>query len=600
MYIAIGNMITSSSQMNGAAASGGGGSRETKLVFEVTVDASDLTFKIDTGAGSGFGGTNYNVSWGDGSSDSAQIHDITHTYSSAGTYEIKVDGRFLMNNQSGGAANALKITKFKNWGTAECEFVSLYRMFYKCKNMTWEATDYPNISNLGVGGAKHFTETFRECESILNLDLSNWQNTDNFSTHGNAFLGMDNLESLNVTGWDFSNSTGTNGLFSEIGKLTTNGCLLTAPNLNISNSSNTSALLNMFQAAKLATGTDFTNWTLPTVPHSWQTAFYLAKGSAFATIDLTSWSNKNPSTLFRAFRGVNDPTGNINQTATINLTGIDTSSCISFRELLKDNRFLTNVIGFSALDSTATTANSIGSAFSNCARLGNLNQIPSTFWQNVDAGGGTGLGNTFANVGVSVSGGVNPPNFGTATFSASQNFTSMFQQARFNGTIDTSGFRFTSVITTGAQNMFYLSRGIGDIDASNWGITSSLTSFRNWTRDSDDITSINFGTGTSTNDFSGVTTFQDFTRLSEVTSIDFPTNADFSSVTNMTNFSFSSQQTMSTAQYDNFLVRFDATNSNSGITLSMGSNTFTNGSAAATARANIIARGNTITDGGGV
>mgnify|MGYP003113658123 CR=1 FL=1 len=600
MYIAIGNMITSSSQMSGAAASGGGGSRETKLVFEVTVDASSLTFKIDTGVSAGFEGTNYNVSWGDGSSDSAQDHDITHTYSSAGTYEIKIDGRFLMNNQSAGTTNSNKITKFKNWGTAECEFVSLYRMFYKCVNMTYEATDYPNISNISTTGtAPHFTETFRECESIVNLDLSNWQNTNNLNKHNTAFMGMDNLETLNMTGWDLSNSTNTSGMFQEIGKLTTNGCLITAPNLNISHSSNTNALLNMFQAAKLVTGSDFTNWTLPTVAHSWFAAFYLVKGSGFATIDLTSWSNKNPSSLYRTFRGVNDPTGNINQTATINLTGIDTSSCTSFRDFVRDNRFLTNVVGFSALDSTATTGNSIDQAFTNCNRLTNINEIPSTFWQNLDMTGGTqGLKGTFSNLGNQVAGFANPPNFGTATFSTSQSFSNMFQQAKFNATIDTSGFRFTSA--NQAPNMFYLSVGIGDVDASNWGITSSITSLRNFTRDSDDITAVNFGTGTSTNDFSGVTTFQEFTRLSEVTSIDFPTNADFSSVTNMTNFAHTSQQVMSTAQYDNFLVRFDATNSNSGITISMGTNTFTNGSAAATARANIIARGNTITDGGGV
>ena len=474
-------------------------------------------------------------------------------------------------------------------------------MFYKCKNMTYEATDYPNITNLEVGTAKYLTETFRECESIVNLDLSNWQNTDNLTRHNTAFMGMDNLESLNITGWDFSNSTNTGGMFSDIGRLTTNGCLLTAPNLNISNSSNTSALSTIFSGAKLVSGSDFTNWTLPTVPHSWQSAFYLTRGSGFATIDLTSWSNKNPNSLFRTFRGVNDTTGNINQTATINLTGIDTSSCTSFRDFLRDNRFLTNVIGFSALDSTATTGNCIDQAFTNCNRLTNINEIPSTFWQNLDfTGGSQGLKGTFSNFGNQVAGFANPPNFGTATFSTSQSFASMFQQAKFNSTIDTSAFRFNSATGAGATNMFYLTVGIGDVDASNWGITSSITSLRNFTRDSDDITAVNFGTGTSTNDFSGVTTLQEFTRLSEVTSIDFPTNADFNSVTNMTNFAHTTQQTMSTAQYDNFLVRFDATNSNSGITISMGTNTFTNGSAAATARANIIARGNTITDGGGV
>ena len=53
-----------------------------------------------------------------------------------------------------------------------------------------------------------------------------------------------------------------------------------------------------------------------------------------------------------------------------------------------------------------------------------------------------------------------------------------------------------------------------------------------------------------------------------------------------------------TGQYDIFLLLFDATNSNSGVTITMGASTYTGGSGAATARANIIAKGNTITDGG--
>jgi hypothetical protein len=55
---------------------------------------------------------------------------------------------------------------------------------------------------------------------------------------------------------------------------------------------------------------------------------------------------------------------------------------------------------------------------------------------------------------------------------------------------------------------------------------------------------------------------------------------------------------MTTAQYDNFLTRIDATNSNTGVTYSMGSCTYTGGTAAETARANIVAAGNTIIDGG--
>ena len=113
-----------------------------------------------------------------------------------------------------------------------------------------------------------------------------------------------------------------------------------------------------------------------------------------------------------------------------------------------------------------------------------------------------------------------------------------------------------------------------------------------------ELQSITFG---STSDFSGVTTFQNcFATNTSITSINFPNNADFSSVTVMTNFIQPGTQGMTVAEYDNFLLRFDATNSNSGMTITMGTSQYTGGGAAATARANIVARGNTITDGGAV
>ena len=139
--------------------------------------------------------------------------------------------------------------------------------------------------------------------------------------------------------------------------------------------------------------------------------------------------------------------------------------------------------------------------------------------------------------------------------------------------------------------------GITSIDASSWGITNALTTFQDAFMTSE-ITDIEFGSGS---DFSGVTTFQNcFLTCGDLTSIDFTTNADFSAVTNMTNFMTSTNTNMSTAEYDNFLLRFDATNTNDGITLSFGQCTYTGGGAVATAHAAIEATGagNTIIDGG--
>ena len=216
--------------------SGGGAPAETNLVFEVTIsDPTDLDFIINTGYGSGSASINFNVDWGDGNSDSGVIHDITHTYASVGSYDVKVDGRFAMNNQQAGLTQSLKISKLKNWGTAECEFASVYRMFYRCKNMTYEATDYPDFSNLWPSSSgPYLAELFRECESITNLDLTGWaSNLYGAKRFDQLVMMCYSLESVDLTGWDFSTQTTVSGMFRQVGTSTTNGCIVTAPNMNL-------------------------------------------------------------------------------------------------------------------------------------------------------------------------------------------------------------------------------------------------------------------------------------------------------------------------------------------------------------------------------
>lgn len=72
---------------------------------------------------------------------------------------------------------------------------------------------------------------------------------------------------------------------------------------------------------------------------------------------------------------------------------------------------------------------------------------------------------------------------------------------------------------------------------------------------------------------------------------------DFSSVTNLTNMF--TGVTLSTVNYDNMLIRLDAT-APSNLTIDAGSSTYTSAGAGGTARANLIGDGWTITDGGGI
>ena len=576
---------------------------ETKFVIEVETTTPNEDFTINTGWSSGANGMDFNVDWGDASSDSNVVHDITHTYASAGTHTIKIDGRFAMNCYDSGATNAEKIKKIKNWGTDECEFVSLYRMFYRCKNTTYEATDYPNLSNLAVGVGRSLQELFRDCEAITELDLSGWAgNMYNVNILSSIFFRCKGLESVNLTGWDFTVVSGITSTFREAGSSTTNGCKVIAPNLDISNSN---LFDYMFYLSKLHADTDITGWTLRAAGQRWLASFYGTKGDYAENIDLSTWTNMKPTSLSSAFRGANSVD---TSKVTINVTGMDTSSCTSFQDCFKDNTALTSIIGASGFTTTSSTTG-ISQCFARCKVLNispsapAANQFPATFWSGF--GSQTNWSAAFVYFGQNAS--YDPPTgFNNLDTSGASKAESMFLGAEFASNPDLTGLDFSSISAVGSSPsvrtfyaMFYLSDKITSIDASGWNFSNGVESLRYFARSSE-VTSINFGTGTSTNDFSTVDSLSDMVRFSSVTSIDWPTNADFSSLNTATNFCSTADVPMSTAQYDNFLTRIDATNSNTGITYSMGSCTYTGGSAAATARAAIVAAGNTIIDGGAV
>ena len=113
------------------------------------------------------------------------------------------------------------------------------------------------------------------------------------------------------------------------------------------------------------------------------------------------------------------------------------------------------------------------------------------------------------------------------------------------------------------------------------------------------MTTLNFAH--ANNDFSAVTTWENFGFNSGITSLQFHTNADFSATTNMA--LFLSGTAISTADYDALLIALSLTATNVGVVLHAGSSTHSVPTGAA-AKAILIANRDpgdlawTITDGG--
>ena len=107
----------------------------------------------------------YTVDWGDGNIDSNVTGDITHTYTTQGTYTIKIDGTFpaiYFNN----AGDVDKIIEILSWGTVQWQ--SMENAFYGCSNLNFDAITPPDLSQ-----ATSLQNAFRDC-SLFNGIMNNW------------------------------------------------------------------------------------------------------------------------------------------------------------------------------------------------------------------------------------------------------------------------------------------------------------------------------------------------------------------------------------------------------------------------------------------
>ena len=112
------------------------------------------------------GSYNATVNWGDGSSDTITSYnqqEVTHTYSSAGQYEISIEGT-LQGWQFNNAGDKLKMLDVKQWGVLN---LSTEAAFYGCANLDSRATDAPIVSSTSL------RTMFRNCTNF-NGAIGNW------------------------------------------------------------------------------------------------------------------------------------------------------------------------------------------------------------------------------------------------------------------------------------------------------------------------------------------------------------------------------------------------------------------------------------------
>lgn len=231
----------------------GEGSYTTSTIEAYNQDPAFI-MTIDTGASKSFkipvpleGVFNYDVDFGDGTILTGQSTEIEHTYSTAGTYQIKITGAYPRLHFGRGTMGAErpKLLSIDNWGTQPWE--SMQGAFFSCVNLTTiNATDVPDLSNVTL-----MDSMFRGCSNLGIVDLSAW-NVSNITSTAIMFYGCYKFES-DLSAWDIGNVVNPTNMFYQCYKFQSD--LSAWDTKSVTNSS------NMFNSATLF-DSDLSAWDI--------------------------------------------------------------------------------------------------------------------------------------------------------------------------------------------------------------------------------------------------------------------------------------------------------------------------------------------------
>jgi surface protein len=242
-----------------------GSSTNTQFRLPLTT-SQDLDFVID---------------WGDGVVERITSHtalEITHTYGTAGIYEIQIRGSIL-GWRFNGVGDRLKILNISKWSALN---ISTDNGFFGCANLTCSATDAPIITSLSLANYFYSCTNFNGAignwnvsnvtimsfmfylATSFNQDISSW-NTQNVTNMQGMFEVATSFNQ-NIGSWNTGNVTNMSGMFFQA----------TSFNQNIG-SWNTGNVTNMRSTFRNATAfnQDISNWNIANVTDF--TTFMLGK-----------------------------------------------------------------------------------------------------------------------------------------------------------------------------------------------------------------------------------------------------------------------------------------------------------------------------------
>ena len=316
--------------------------------------------------------------------------------------------------------------------------------------------------------------------------------------------------------------------------------------------------------------------------------FYGCTG--LTTIDVANWDMSNVTDMNQMFRFCTNITSlemfrDCKKLANLDLSGWDMSSVTNMQTMFYNCEQLTTIGDVSGWDTSSVT--NMAFTFYNTDKL----TMNVASW---DTSSVTTMNQTFT----AISGTGSITGYNNWDTSAVTSFRDVMFNAKSNLiTFPSSWDLRAGAGTFGMYRMFRQASCVtGSIDCSNMQWDSSSTSMFSWMMNCTGLTDITFG---SNNDFSGITNMQFmFYGINGLTAVNWDSGLDLAALSSATNM-LSGTGSMGTSNYNTFLIALDAGSGAAG-TLNAGASTYSAASAASTARASLVTKGWTITDGGAV
>ncbi|PKV51591.1 surface protein [Aquimarina sp. MAR_2010_214] len=265
----------------------------------------------------------YTIDWGDGTIENNQTTTPRHDYKEAGVYTVSISGTFpafgLVES-----SNALKLQTIEQWGDIIWE--SFINAFAQCENMTYNATDVPNLSKVTDMSAMFSVAT------SFNGDLSAWD----VSNVTSMYLMFNGAIAFNgdLSAWDVSKVTNMKRMFD--GAIAFNG------DLSKWDVSKVTDMEDMFYRANVFTG-DLSAWDVSKVTNmnsmfqnarsfnrdlsTWDVSKVTNMEDMFAEAhafngDISSWDVSKVTNMNTMFYGANSFTGDISSWDVSNVTSM--------------------------------------------------------------------------------------------------------------------------------------------------------------------------------------------------------------------------------------------------------------------------------------